>query len=219
MKKITISLYIIILPITLIISCSLYGQVTTLEENTFIGPDVLKTNMRKLCEDHVTYTRNIIFCIVDELPGKEEATQRLIKNLVDITNAIEPYYGSDVRKQLTVLLKTHVELMIEVINQAKVRNEEKLEMINKKWYANASEISVLLRKMNPNWALTDIKLMMYNHLTLTSEEAMNRINKNYPADAATFEEVQIEIKELSDKLVEDIVVQFPNKFSPTLALH
>src|SRR5688572_26443352 len=50
----------------------------------------LRTNMRKLWEDHVTWTRNVIFCVIDDLPGAEQATARLLKNQDDIGNAIKP---------------------------------------------------------------------------------------------------------------------------------
>jgi hypothetical protein len=53
----------------------------------------LRTNMRKLWEDHVTWTRNVICCLVDGLPGADQAVKRLLQNQDDIGNAIKPVYG------------------------------------------------------------------------------------------------------------------------------
>src|ERR1035437_5632774 len=64
----------------------------------------LKTNMRKLWEDHVTWTRNVILCLVDELPGVDQAVKRLMQNQTDIGNAIKPYYGEEAGKKLTEML-------------------------------------------------------------------------------------------------------------------
>jgi len=33
----------------------------------------LRTNMRKLWEDHITWTRNVICCLVYDLPGADQA--------------------------------------------------------------------------------------------------------------------------------------------------
>ena len=48
---------------------------------------MLKTNMRKVWEDHVIWTRNVIFCLVDGLPGTDQAVKRLLQNQVDIQQA------------------------------------------------------------------------------------------------------------------------------------
>src|SRR5688572_23663567 len=61
----------------------------------------LKSDMRKLWEDHIIWTRNVIFNIIDGLPGTTEAVNRLLQNQVDIGNAIKPYYGESAGNQLT----------------------------------------------------------------------------------------------------------------------
>src|SRR4051812_46570985 len=49
--------------------------------------------MRKLWEDHITWTRVFIISAAGDLPDKGAATDRLLQNQVDIGNAIKPYYG------------------------------------------------------------------------------------------------------------------------------
>src|SRR5258706_2279995 len=70
--------------IVLLTSFSFTKTTTT---NLSMGPSAsseLRTNMRKLWEDHVTWTRNVIFCIADNLPGTDQAVNRLQKNQDDI---------------------------------------------------------------------------------------------------------------------------------------
>src|SRR5262245_33591506 len=55
----------------------------------------LNDGMRKLWEDHITWTRNVICCLVDGLPGSDQALKRLLENQDDIGNAIKPYYGDE----------------------------------------------------------------------------------------------------------------------------
>src|SRR6476469_9245844 len=79
----------------------------------------LKTNMRKLWEDHITWTRNVICCLVDGLPGADQAVKRLLKNQDDIGNAIKPVYGEDAGNKLTALLHDHIVIAADVVKAAK----------------------------------------------------------------------------------------------------
>src|SRR5215203_2714078 len=64
--------------------------------------------MRKLWEDHITWTRVFIISAAADLPDKDAATQRLLQNQVDIGNAIKPYYGDAAGDKLTALLNDHI---------------------------------------------------------------------------------------------------------------
>lgn len=182
-------------------------------EAEFYAKSELKLAMRKLWEDHVVWTRNVIFCLVDRLPGKDQAVNRLLQNQVDLGNAIKPYYGEETGKKLTDLLYPHITIAAEVVNSAKAGNTAALDEANKKWYANADEISEFLSTANPNWGLEEMKMMMHEHLKLTTDEAVQRIKKDYDADVIAYDKVHEAILKMSDMLADGIVKQFPEKFT------
>jgi hypothetical protein len=182
-------------------------------EAEFSAKSELKLAMRKLWEDHVVWTRNVIFCLVDRLPGKDQAVNRLLQNQFDLGNAIKPYYGEEAGKKLTDLLSPHITIAAEVVNAAKANNTAALDEANKKWYANADEISEFLSKANPNWGLEEMKMMMHEHLKLTTDEAVQRIKKDYDADVIAYDKVHDAILKMSDMLADGIVKQFPEKFA------
>jgi hypothetical protein len=173
---------------------------------------VLRGDMHKLWEDHVTWTRNVILCMVDDLPGTEQALNRLMKNQEDIGNAVKPYYKEEGGKKLTDLLKEHISISGDVIKAAKASNKSDLDAAQKKWSTNAEEISKFLSSANPNWKLKDMKKMMDDHLALTTDEVVQRIKKNYDADVEAYDKVHAEILKMADMLTEGIVKQFPDKF-------
>ena len=172
----------------------------------------LKIAMNKLWEDHVTWTRNVILCLVDGLPGADQAVKRLMQNQVDIGNAVKPYYGDDAGNKLTELLKEHIAISADVVKSAKALNKTALDSANKKWYANADEISAFLSKANPNWTSGDMQMMMNDHLKLTTDEAVQRIKKDYNADIIAYDKVHDEILKMSAMLADGIIKQFPEKF-------
>jgi transcription termination factor NusB len=206
------------LPILGIIALS-YSFIAASMENkvadTSTAAVELKTGMRKLWSDHVTWTRNVIFNIVDELPGTDEAVKRLQKNQDDIGNAIKPYYGDDAGKKLADLLHTHISQAAELLKALKGDDQKGVDEVSKKWKENADEISTFLSKANPNWKLENMKKMMQDHLSLTTNEAKARKDKDYAADVKAYDKVVDEITEMSDMLSMGIIQQFPDKFKTT----
>ena len=176
----------------------------------------IHSNMRQLWSEHVMWTRNVILCIVDELPGMDQAVKRLHQNQTDIGNAIKTYYGDQAGNRLTDLLTNHINISVDVVKAAKSRNTTVLAEANKNWYANADEIAVLLFSANPIWKYDDVKTMMNEHLRLTTNEAIQRINKDYDADVAAFDKVYKEILQMSDMLAEGISKQFPSRTKTTI---
>lgn len=174
--------------------------------------EMLRTDMRKLWEDHVVWTRNVIFCLVDELPGQDQALERLMKNQEDIGMAVASYYGDDAGDKLTALLKEHIAIAPEVISAAMKNDKVALDVANEKWIKNADEISEFLCNANKNWDLSEMKDMMHDHLNLTTDEAVARIKKDYKADVAAYDKVHDEILMMADMLSDGIIKQYPDKF-------
>jgi hypothetical protein len=181
-------------------------------DNSTAGVE-LKTDMRRLWDDHVVWTRNVILNIIDDLPGTDEAVKRLMKNQDDIGNAIKPYYGEEAGKKLTDLLHTHISQAADLLKAAKKDDNAAFDAINKKWKMNADEIAEFLSKANPdNWKSDEMKKMMQEHLTLTTNEAVARKKKDYAGDIAAFDKVDDAILKMSDMLSMGITAQFPEKF-------
>ncbi len=172
----------------------------------------LKSNMTKLWEDHITWTRNVIFCVVDGLPGTKQAEKRLLQNQVEFGKLFTQYYGKDAGKFFTELLYDHINLATEVIKASKSGNTILLDEANKKWYANGREIAVFFNRINYNWKPAEMQTMMNDHLNLTYDEAIQRIKKDYDADVDAYEKLHREILMMSDMLSDGIIKQFPEKF-------
>ena len=122
------------------VSFDSFGQMNMKMNFSTPAANDLRTNMRKLWEDHVTWTRNVILCLADSLPGADQAVKRLLKNQDDIGNAIKPVYGEAAGNKLTALLHDHIVIAADVVKTAKAGDNAALDAANKKWFANADEI-------------------------------------------------------------------------------
>ena len=173
----------------------------------------LREGMRKLWEDHITWTRLYIVSAAADLPDKDLTAGRLLQNQVDIGNAIKPYYGDAAGDQLTALLKDHILIAAQLIDAAKSGDMAAFNDAKTRWYANADEIAAFLHNANPdNWSLEDMKAMMHSHLDLTLKEASDRLSENYAADIADYDAVHAEILQMADMLSAGIITQFPKSF-------
>ena len=171
-----------------------------------------KSDMRKLWEDHITWTRNVIFNIIDELPGTTEAVNRLLQNQADIGGAIKPFYGEAAGNQLTTLLHVHITTAAGILTALDDGNTTALNAALAAWYVNADDIAAFLAAANPAWPLGEMKAMMREHLDLTVAEAVARKQGNYAADVAAYDAIHLQILHMADMLTEGIIRQFPAQF-------
>src|ERR671938_1454285 len=175
--------------------------------------DAFRAAMRKLWEDHITWTRVFIISAAADLPDRDAATQRLLQNQVDIGDAIKPYYGAAAGDQLTALLKDHILISADVVAAAKANDQAKLADANRRWSANADQIADFLSKANPkNWPDAEMRTMMHDHLKLTTDEAVARLHGDWAGDVKAYDAVHNQILNMADMLSSGIINQFPKQF-------
>jgi hypothetical protein len=171
--------------------------------------------MRKLWEDHITWTRDVIISFDAGLPDLNAAITRLLQNQTDIGNAIKPYYGDAAGDQLTALLREHILGAAQVLATLKAGDQPALQAALAAWYANAHDIAVFLNSANPkNWPLAEMDQMMRDHLDATTREAVARNQGDWSADVAAYDAVHVQALAMADMLSAGIIAQFPNRFRP-----
>jgi hypothetical protein len=169
--------------------------------------------MRKLWEDHVTWTRLAIVSFAHGLPDLSATQDRLLRNQVDIGNAIKPYYGRAAGNQLTALLKEHIVGAVALLQAAKSGDQNLIEQRSAEWYINGNEVADFLHEANPRyWPQKALRRMMKRHLDQTLREAVDRLEGNYGADIRDYDEIHDHILMMADTLSNGIIKQFPRRF-------
>jgi hypothetical protein len=170
-------------------------------------------DMRKLWEDHVTWTRLAIVSFIDDLDDLDATVARLMQNQTDIGNAIKPFYGDEAGEQLTKLLEGHINGAVELMTAAKAGDQPQVKQETKAWYRNGNQIADFLSGANPdNWPREEMRSMMSTHLDQTLAEAVQRLEGDHEAEVATYDEIHDHILEMADALTDGIVAQFPDQF-------
>jgi hypothetical protein len=176
------------------------------------GTSDLQAGMRKLWEDHITYTRNYIISALGDLEDQQAVVERLMKNQEDIGQAVAPFYGDEAGAKLTSLLKDHISQAAEVVGAAKSGSKD-LQALQDKWSANGKEIAAFLAGANPNWPQATLEEMLHKHLHFMTGEVVGRLKKDWVADISSYDQGHDHMLMFADTLTEGIAKQFPDKVS------
>ena len=169
--------------------------------------------MRKLWEDHVTWTRLAIVTFAADYEGFDATAARLLQNQVDIGDAVKPFYGDAAGAQLTALLHDHITIAVEILQAAKAGDTAAFNDANARWYANANDIADFLSAANPEfWPQDMMRADMKTHLDQTLSEAANELAGNFAASVADYEDIHAHILAMADVLSSGIIGQFPKRF-------
>ncbi len=174
----------------------------------------LRTDMRKLWEDHVTYTA---FFYTAAIHGGDDAgklAERLLRNQDEIGNAIKPFYGEDAGKKLSALLRDHILVAADLVKAAKAKDASAQAQATKKWYANADDIAAFLSTANPHWPRKTLEDMLHAHLAMTTDAVVAKLAGDTAAAIAAYDKGHEHMLMVADALSSGIVKQFPGRFGP-----
>jgi hypothetical protein len=169
--------------------------------------------MHRLWKDHVVWTRDYIVAAMAGAPDADAAAARLLRNQEDIGNAIVPFYGAEAGQGLTLHLKDHILIAVDLIELVKAEDfGERFKELNRRWDENAADIASFLGGLNPYWPEKDIADLLAQHLALTKKEVDARLFGDWEKDVAAFDDILTEILTLADALSAGIIAQFPDRF-------
>jgi hypothetical protein len=173
----------------------------------------LRNDMRKLWEDHITWTRLAIISLTTDAPDTQATVGRLLRNQDDIGDAIKPFYGDAAGEELSRLLREHILIAADLIAAARAGDQAGVATQQARWRANADEIAAFLNAANPrSWKLREMKAMLYEHLDLTTTEVVARLTGDWAADVAAYDAIHLQALEMADELSAGIVKQFGRRF-------
>ena len=173
----------------------------------------LRSGMRQLWEDHIVWTRLAIISLTTGAPDTEATVARLLRNQVDIGNAVKPFYGRAAGNKLTAELRQHILIAADLVAAAKAGDQAALADAQARWERNADDIAAVLNSVNArHWKLAVLKAELHKHLRLTTDEAVARLQGDWAADVAAYDQIHHHALHMADLLSSGLVRQFPGRF-------
>ena len=168
----------------------------------------LNNMFRKLWEQHIFWTRSFIISNVLGLKDLEFVTQRLLRNPKDFADVLKIYYGNYNATRFQKLLEDHLLIAADLVNSAKQGDSSAVAEIEKKWYKNADDIAMLLASLNPYWDAQQWKSLMYEHLKMVKQEAVDTITSQFKHSVESFDAMEDNALRMADFLTSGIIKQF-----------
>jgi len=173
---------------------------------------LLNQTFRTLWEQHVAWTRMLIISIAEELGDEQAVTERLLRNAPDMAEVFRRYYGDEIASQFNKLFTEHLVVASELVKAAKAGDQKAAADAEARWYANADELATFLNRINPYWPKSVVLPMLQEHLKMTKEQAVQRLNKNYKADIEIYDQIEKQALEMADAFTTGLMRQFPGSF-------
>lgn len=154
------------------------------------------------------WTRSLIISTAAELGDLKFVTDRLLRNPDDFAKELAKYYGNDKAMRFRNLLTEHLNIAAKLVNAAKAGDTETSDSERRKWYVNANDIANFLASINPYWSLREWQLMLFDHLKLTEQEAVERLGGQYENDVTLFDAMIDQGMRMADVMANGIIRQF-----------
>lgn len=172
----------------------------------------VKNNLRLLWEQHGTWTRLAIVSLAFDLPDTKFVLERLLQNATDMGNFFKPYYGEEIGNAYGNLIREHLVIAADLVKAAKAGDHKKAAELERKWYANADEISVFLNRINLFIDVNKMRKMMHEHLALVKSEAVYMLQKDYRSGVAVYDIKEAQALHMADTIADAMVQQFYFRF-------
>ncbi|HEX2953429.1 MAG TPA: acetylglutamate kinase [Bacillota bacterium] len=164
--------------------------------------------MRLLWEEHIYWTRMVILGIVFDTPDLPQTTDRLLRNATDFGMAFSTFYGNEVGTEFGRLIREHLVIAAEIVKDVKAGDSGGAEDAERRWYVNADQIARFLSCINPYWSYEQMRQMWFVHLSLTKDEAVAALQKDYARSIDLFNQIEVEAMMMADIFTDGISCQF-----------
>jgi hypothetical protein len=168
--------------------------------------------MRKLWEDHVTYTAFFYTAAIHGGDDVPTLATRLLRNQDDLGDAVKPYYGDAAGTQLSTLLRDHILIAADLVAAAKAGDAAGVQSATDRWYANADDLAAFLAAANPLWAPDVLRDMLHTHLALTTDAVVAKLKGDTAAAVTAYDAGHVHMLMFADLLSSGIIRQFKDRF-------
>ncbi|WP_327438200.1 hypothetical protein [Pseudomonas donghuensis] len=169
--------------------------------------------LRDLWVEHIFWIRN--YAIANQAGNRQQtdiASQAVVGNATAIANSIAPLYGQPAADQLLKLLGGHWSAVKQYSDASVSQSASGKQAAVTDLSNNAKALATFLASANPYLPEATLNTLLAAHGGHHVAQIDELANKDYKAEAATWQHMREHILSLADALTAALVKQFPDKF-------
>lgn len=163
---------------------------------------------RELWRQRFLWLKELIVSILCDFRDLSYVIQHLNDNIEDFADEFMKYFGYYNSKIFESLCKDNTLITVKILKDIKARNTNAADADRIEWYKNADEIAGFLSSINHHWDKQVWQNLIYDHLKLIENEAVNGLNTRCTTDITTQEEIDNQILKMADYTANGLIQQF-----------
>lgn len=168
--------------------------------------------LRDLWLGHIFWVRNVaVATFANDAAAAKAAEEQVVANAKQIAGAIEPYYGKPASEKLFNLLAGHWGAVKAQIAATAKNDVKAQDAAQKSATANVEQIAAFLSGANPNLPKATLTSLLTAHFAHHVAQNRQLKDKQYAAEAATWDAMRKHMYAIADALGDAIAKQFATK--------
>ncbi len=169
--------------------------------------------LRDLWVEHIFWVRNYVIANQQgQRKQADTAATEVVANATSIANSLAPLYGQPAADQMLKLLAGHWGAVKHYSDASVAKNAAGKDAAVAELTSNAKAIAQFLAKANPYLPEDTLVAMLGAHGGHHIAQVDQLGNKDYGAEARTWQAMRKHMLGLADTLAAALVKQFPDKF-------
>jgi len=169
--------------------------------------------LRDLWVGHIFWIRNVsLGALNKDSAALQTAEDQVVANAKAIAASIGPYYGASAQESFFKLLAGHYGAIKDYLVATTARDSSEQSKATQSLTSNAEEIASFLSKANPYLPKDAVHGLLIAHGGHHIQQIQQLQDRNYKAEAATWEEMKSHVYQIADATADALARQFVKKF-------
>jgi hypothetical protein len=169
--------------------------------------------LRDLWLGHAFWTRAVSAELLSgNEPAAAAAEEQAVANARQLSQSMEPFYGSAASEQVFKLLAGHYGAVKQYVLATRAHSAQTQDAARQAMVKNAEEIAVFLSGANPNLPIDGLRGMLLAHGGHHLQQIQQLADRQYTQEAQTWGAMKDHMYGIADALTLAIAKQFPKRF-------
>ncbi len=167
----------------------------------------LSNLLRRYWSDNIHWTRGLYISTLFDLENKPYIERRMLRNATDISNVFRFLYGDAVAERIERILSEYTTTFFEMSDALAHQDMDTANKLYQRLFEQLDELVQVLGNTNRYIDKEELRVMLYDLLYLSQEEASQIYSRQYQESIDQYDEIYDQATRIADYLARAIIEQ------------